>query len=113
MLFILKHLFLQYDKNPGPTFASRFMKAVGNIFIGTLADKGLGHLRKDIRETYFYIKEDRQLPPAGPDLEEWELDGILLAQHRDVEAPLVARAVFYILLPTILAIVALAMVLKS
>jgi hypothetical protein len=109
---VLKFLFLQYDTNPGPTFASRFMKLVGNLFIGSLAAHDFGHLRRDAQASYFYIKEDRQLPPPGAALEQWQIEGILLAQFRELQAPQVARAAFYGLLVINFAFVALAMVVR-
>ena len=109
---MLKFLFLQYDTNPGLTFASRFMKRVGNLFIGPLSAHGLGYLRRDAQESYFYIKEDRKLPNPGAALEQWEMEGILLAQFRELQAPQVARAAFYGLLAINFAFVALAMVVR-
>lgn len=103
---ILKHLFLQYNTNKGPTYGSRFMKFCGELVLGTPAQKGLGHLRKDLQDTYYYIKEDRHIPMKA--IQPWQIQSILVAQYRDLEAPQVARATFFGLLPVIFLCVALA-----
>lgn len=103
---ILKYLFAQYNTSRGPTFGSKFMKACGELVMGTPEQKGLGHLRKDLQESYYYIKEDRHLPIKS--LMAWEIQSILVAQYREVEAPQVSRATFLFLLPLIFLCVALA-----
>jgi hypothetical protein len=52
------------------------------------------------------------LPPPGAALEQWQIEGILLAQFRELQAPQVARAAFYGLLVINFAFVALAMVVR-
>jgi hypothetical protein len=110
---LLKNLFAQYDTDNGPRFASRFMKRVGNWCIGSLASHGLGHLRKDLQASYFYKKEDRHLPDGPEALEEWEMQSILVAQFRELQAPQVARAAFYALLVFNFAMVALAVAVRT
>lgn len=110
---LLKSLFPQYETDNGPRFASRFMKAVGNRFIGSLASHELGHLRKDLQHTYFYSKEDRHLPTTPEALEEWQMQSILVSQFRELQAPQVARAAYYALLVFNFAMVVLAVVVRT
>lgn len=89
---ILQYLFLQYDKRKGPSFSSRFMKALGTAFMGSPADKGLGHLRQDLQNTYYYIQADRKLPKGDAALKQWQMQSIQVSEYRQVEAPQVALA---------------------
>lgn len=99
---LLKYLFAQYDTRTGPTFASRFMTVCGNLILGTPEKKGFGHLRKDLQGSYYRIKEDRQLPNDKASLQQWQIESIFLEQYRGLEAPQVAKATFFGLLPIVL-----------
>lgn len=85
-------LFIQYRDGRGLTFGSKWMALHGKLFLGKPRDKGLGHIRQDLQDNYYYIKEDRFLPRDASALDQWELDSIQLAQYRDLEAPHVAKA---------------------
>lgn len=97
----LKYMFHQYNNRTGPTFGSRFMKACGQLVLGKPEAKGFEHLRKDLQDTYYYIKEDRHLPTEVKALQQWEIQSLFLAQFREVEAPLVSKATFLFLLPLV------------
>lgn len=90
---MLKYFFVAYRESTGPRWGSRFMKAVGTLFLGSPEKKGLGHLREDIQEQFYYCKEDRILPPPEQ-LEEWRNNAILANEYRQEELPACAKAVF-------------------
>lgn len=90
---LLKYFFIAYRDASGPRWGSRFMKAVGTVFLGSPEKKGLGHLREDIQEQFYYCKEDRVLPPPE-ELQEWRNNAILANEYRQEELPACARAVF-------------------
>lgn len=90
---MLKYFFVAYRESTGPRWGSRFMKAVGTLFLGSPEKKGLGHLREDIQEQFYYCKEDRILPPPEQ-LEEWRNHAILANEYRQEELPACAKAVY-------------------
>ena len=104
---MLKLLFQQYDDGKGVAFGSRWMKSHGIRFMGSPEEKGLGHLRKDLRKYFYYIKPDRRLPVAE-ELKDWQNQSILLAQYRAAEEPEVSRASSYVMLVFCFICVALA-----
>ena len=90
---MLKYFFVAYREVSGPRWGSRFMKAVGILFLGSPEKKGLGHLRDDIQEQFYFCKEDRILPPPE-ELEEYRMHAILANEYRQEELLACSKAVF-------------------
>lgn len=103
---ILKYLFAQYDDRRGPIFASRLMTRLGETFMGSVEAKGLGHIREDLKRTYYDTADDRRMPSGGADLDEWQKQSILLTQYRQIEHKQVAKATSIFVLVASLALVA-------
>lgn len=99
----MKFLFDVYKKEHGPRFGSRFMKALGNLFMGTPESKGLGDVRQDLRDTYYWEKTDRVIPVD--ELEEWMEQSVLVNQYRQIETPAAAKATSLVLAVASIALV--------
>ena len=105
---ILKYLFAQYDTRRGPIFASKLMTKMGEIFMGSLEDKGLGHLRQDLKDSYYRTAPDRRLPKGTAALIEWQRQSIQVSEYRQVEHPQIALATTLFLLMSSVVLVAAA-----
>lgn len=104
----LKYLFAQYDDRRGPIFASRLMTRLGLLFMGSPDQKGLGHIRQDLKDSYYQTADDRRLPLDPAALEEWQRHSILLSEYRQLEHPEIARASFFAVCAASLVLVAAA-----
>jgi hypothetical protein len=104
MNFILKRLFMQYQDTTTLTFASRWMNLHGKVLIGSVKDKGLD-VREDLARSYYYIREERDLPEGEKDREQWRVHSILLSQYRSLEARTVAKGAALFAMSVCLALV--------
>lgn len=87
-------LFLRYRPTDKPYFGSRFMRFLGNTFMGTPDSKGLGDLRKDLQDTYYHLKVDRMIPNGDADQKEWRIQSIKAQIYREVEHRELGKAIW-------------------
>lgn len=87
-------LFLRYRPTDKPYFGSRFMHFLGTTFMGTPKSKGLGDLRQDLQDTYYYLKVDRLIPNDEADQKEWRIHSIKAQIYRELEHMELAKAIW-------------------
>lgn len=80
---MLGRLFLQYNDGSSLRFGSKFSILMGNVFLGRPESRGLDVLTSEQRQQYYRITSDRTLPVEPDDLQEWQREGIFVAQFRN------------------------------
>lgn len=76
-------LFLQYNDGSSLRFGSKFSIFMGNVFLGRPESRGLDVLTSEQRQQYYRLTPDRTLPVEPDDLQEWQREGIFVAQFRN------------------------------
>lgn len=106
---LIKMLFPAYrDARNAKEFGSRFMNLLGRVFMGSPESKGLGHVMPALRDTYYYCKHDRLIPPG--EVEQWFKDSILVSEYRQLEHREISKATrLAVSLYAVLAVVLVAM----
>jgi hypothetical protein len=80
---MLGRLFLQYNDGSSLRFGSKFSILMGNVFLGRPESRGLDVLTSEQRQQYYRITSDRMIPVEPDELQEWQREGIFVAQFRN------------------------------